>query len=126
MPIHAAKADDLRRSCDALQDQISKLRQDRKEETDLIIFLNQLITQCTDIEQKMTDAIMAMAELSQLFSNQAGCYDKIAVSLNRMRANTDLGALKSRKAFIQYQMEVCTSKLREVGPYCCLYTLYID
>jgi chaperonin cofactor prefoldin len=116
MGVHAAKAAALHRVWSDLQDQIAQLQQDRKEETDLITFVNQMITQCTDIEQKMADAITAMMELSLLFSNQADCYDKIAVSLDRMRTSTDLGALRSRKQFIQYQIKICTNKLKEVGP----------
>ncbi|KIL85162.1 hypothetical protein FAVG1_11591 [Fusarium avenaceum] len=113
MGVHAAKAAGLRQAYDNLQTQIARLQQDRKEETDLIAFVNQLIAQCTDVDQKMADAITAMTELSLLFSNQSDCYDKIAVSLDRMKTSTDLGALKSRKQFIQYQMKVCVDKLKE-------------
>lgn len=126
MGIHAAKAAGLREAYDNLQSQISKLQQDRKEETDLIAFVNQLIAQCSDIDQKMTDAITAMTELSLLFSNQSDCYDKIAVSLDRMKTSTDLGALKSRKQFIQYQMKVCIDKLKEVGQCFSFHTLLIN
>ncbi|CAG7559096.1 unnamed protein product [Fusarium equiseti] len=114
MGVHAAKAAALRRAWADLESQIAQLQQDRKEETDLITFVNQLITQCTDIEQKMADAITAMTELSLLFSNQADFYDKIDVSLDRMRTSTDLAALRNRKQFIQYQIKICTNKLKEV------------
>jgi hypothetical protein len=114
MGIHAAKAAELRRAYDDLQDQIAKLQKDRKEETDLISFVNLLIVQCTGIEKKMEDAITAMTELSQLFSNQSDCYDKISVSLDRMKTSTDTASLANRKAFIQYQMKVCIKKLKEL------------
>ncbi|TGO07897.1 hypothetical protein BTUL_0239g00070 [Botrytis tulipae] len=114
MGIHAAKAVSLRSAYDDLQSQIARLQEDRQEETDLITFVNQMVTQCKDIGPKMTDAITAMTELSLLFSNQSDCYDKIAVSLDRMKTSTDLAALITRKKFIQYQIDVCTKKLKDL------------
>ncbi|TEY30974.1 hypothetical protein BOTCAL_0832g00010 [Botryotinia calthae] len=114
MGIHAAKAVSLRSAYDDLQSQIARLQEDRQEETDLITFVNQMVTQCKDIGPKMTDAITAMTELSLLFSNQSDCYDKIAVSLDRMKTSTDLASLITRKKFIQYQIDVCTKKLKDL------------
>ncbi|KAH7188129.1 uncharacterized protein B0J16DRAFT_317799 [Fusarium flagelliforme] len=111
MSIHGTKDSDLYRAYNGLQDLMAKHQQDRQGETELISFVNQLATQYTDIDQKMADAIAARTELSQLFRNQAECYDKIAVSIDRMKPTTDL---RGRKQYIQYQMKVAIGKLREL------------
>ncbi|KAJ4004049.1 hypothetical protein NW766_011905 [Fusarium irregulare] len=108
---NAAKADGLRHEYDSLQALIERLRQDQQEEITLIVLVNQLIAQSTDIEQKIIDAIAATEELSQLFNNQAYCYDKIAVSIDRMKPGEDL---RVRKEYVQNQMKVTVSKLREL------------
>lgn len=115
MGIHASKAKSLRDSYDGLQNQMSELAKDRKEEADLITFVNQMMKQCDDIKEKMETAIHGMTELSGLFSEQADCYDKISVSLDRMKTSVDLNALASRKAYIEYHMKSCVTKLKEVS-----------
>ncbi|RBR08929.1 uncharacterized protein FIESC28_10109 [Fusarium coffeatum] len=111
MGIQATKASDLRNDYDKLETLIAKNQQNQEEETQLIIFVNQLITQYAGIDQKMTEAIAAMKELSFLFSNQAECYDKIAASIPRMKPSTDM---RARKQYIQSQMKVTVDRLREL------------
>src|ERR1700722_7490106 len=114
MGVKAAEAKQLRDAYENLTSQIEKLKQDRQEETDLITLVTQLITQCDDIDQKITSAITAMKELSELFNEQGNCYDKIATYLAGMKTGTDAKTLTNRKAFVDYNMQKAINKLKEV------------
>jgi chaperonin cofactor prefoldin len=115
MGIDAAKSESLHNAHDGLRSRILSFRQEGQEETDLILFLNQMLAQRSGIDKKLANAISAMMELSLLFRNQSDCYDKISQFLERTEPSTDLEALKSRKMFIQYQVDTCANKLREVS-----------
>ncbi|KAF5005774.1 hypothetical protein FDECE_7803 [Fusarium decemcellulare] len=92
----------LRDTYNALEDQISRLREDREAETSLITLTSLLATQCTNIDKKMTGAIDSMTELSLFFSSQFDCYQKISESLDHITAGPDLQGQKNRKIYINY------------------------
>ncbi|KAL7624612.1 hypothetical protein AAE478_006179 [Parahypoxylon ruwenzoriense] len=114
MGVKAAEASNLRKAYDNLMEQVRKLTQDRQEEATLITFVTQLVNAYTDIDGKMSAAIDAIAELAGLFNEQAGCYDKIAVSLGGMWTGTTSDSAVNRKAYINYNMKKAIEKLKEL------------
>lgn len=105
----------MRGAHENLQSQVSRYRQEAQEETDLIIFVSEVLAQRSGIDKKLADTISAMMELSSLFRNQSECYEKISQFVQRIQPSQDLVALKSRKMFVQYHVETCANKLREVS-----------
>jgi chaperonin cofactor prefoldin len=113
--LESANSGALRGAHDNLQSQVSRYRQEAQEETDLILFVSRVLAQRSGIDKKLADTISAMMEFSLLFRNQSECYEKISRFVNWMQPSQDLEALKSRKMFIQYQIDTCANKLREVS-----------
>lgn len=77
--------------------------------------MSEVLAQRSGIDKKLEDTISAMMELSSLFRNQSECYEKISQFVGRIQPSQDLEALKVRKMFIQYHVETCANKLREVS-----------
>ncbi|KIL94081.1 hypothetical protein FAVG1_02643 [Fusarium avenaceum] len=112
--LESANSGALRGAHETLQNQVFRHRQGAQEETDLIIFVSEVLAQRSGIDKKLADTISAMMELGFLFRDQSECYERISQLVHRIQPNQDLEALKSRKMFIQYHVETCANKLIEL------------
>ncbi|RPA73623.1 hypothetical protein BJ508DRAFT_418966 [Ascobolus immersus RN42] len=115
MGIHADKAIKLKKKLDELRVKIQKLKQEKLEETTLIEHVNALITQCTDIDDKMGVALEAMTTLGKHFDVHRECYHDIAGYLNNMEVSgLTMGAMLSRKSCFNYNIDACVKSLHEL------------
>ncbi|KAJ6440547.1 Hybrid polyketide synthase/ nonribosomal peptide synthetase [Purpureocillium lavendulum] len=90
------------------------LQKQNEVEATLIEHVSQMLTQSEGIERKMTDAIGAMTELSELFQEQANCYDRIVIHFGGMHKGTKATTAALRKRFVMTKMDQAIAKVREL------------
>lgn len=114
MATQAAEAASLRTAYDNLMTRVNQLRDSNASLANLITAVNQVCTQCDDIDNKMEAAIKAMTELGALFSAMGKCYDSIGVNLNGMATGVSSESAASRRTYINKQMGLAIVKLSDV------------
>lgn len=116
MATQAAEAARLKTAYDNLIARVNQLRESNSTLANLITIVNQLCTQCDDIDNKMETAINAMTELAALFSAMGTCYDSISTNLNGMATGVSSDSAVSRKNYINGKMQLAVTKLTLVCP----------
>lgn len=111
MATQAAEAARLKTAYDNLIARVNQLRESNATLANLITIVNQLCTQCDDIDNKMETAINAMTELAELFSAMGTCYDSIAINLNGMATGVSNDSAVSRRTYINNKMSLAINKL---------------
>jgi len=115
MSVMAAQAAALRTAYDNLMEGIAKANAENAETCRVVANVNTMITQCVDIDGKMTTAIKAMEELSLLFGNHATCYEKIAFYLNGTSIGVKSESGTTRRAFVNMNLKKTVTWLADVS-----------
>lgn len=115
MSVMAAQAAGLRKAYNELKDTIADGEKENAETMRVVRNVTTLIEQATDIDGKMSSAITAMGELSELFGNNATCYEKIAFYLNAMDSGVKSDSGNNRRAFVNLSLKKTVEWLGEVS-----------